>query len=73
MSKSVSNPFRQQGLVGTNDEGDCVCNTCYKSHLLTIKHVTISVEDSDLEALVFRIRSILPEVQKLGTADEIYS
>ena len=47
MSKSVFNPFRQQGLVGTNDEGDCVCNTYYKSHLVTIKHVTNSVDYSD--------------------------
>ena len=64
-----------QDFVGTIDEEDRICNTCYKSHLVTIKHVTNSVEskDSDLEALVFQIRSTLPEVQKLGTADEVVS
>ena len=64
-----------QDFVGTIDEEDRICYTCYKSHLVTIKHVTNSVEskDSDLEALVFQIRSTLPEVQKLGTADEVVS
>lgn len=62
-------------FVGTITDNDRVCNTCYKSHLVIIKHATNSVEskDSDLAALIFQLKSQLPDLLTLKTAEELVS
>lgn len=62
-------------FVGTITDNDQVCNTCYKSHLVLIKHATNSVEstDSNLAVSISQLKRQLPDLLTLKTADELVS
>jgi len=62
-------------FVQNISDTDRICNTCYKSQLVLIKHATNSVEsmDSDLNALISQLKSQLSELTTIKTTEELVS
>ena len=54
---------------GTLHPDDRVCLACYRSHLVTIKHIrqTVSSTDADLQSLVSDIKHSLPVKDEVHT------
>ena len=59
-------------FVGEICTDDKVCYTCYKSHLIIIKHInsTVSSTDADLHSLIAHIQQNIPRVSDIHTIDQ---
>ena len=59
-------------FVGEICIDDKVCYTCYKSHLIIIKHInsTVSSTDADLHLLIAQIQQNIPRVSDVHTLDQ---
>ena len=60
---------------GTINDEDRICTTCYKSHLILIKHITQSVKstDSDLTHKISELKSEMTDLLTIQSPEQLVS
>ena len=57
-------------FTGVIKEGDIVCYTCYREHLVIVKQSRNTSTDEDLQALLERIKTTMSSVSDIHSLDE---